>query len=458
MRRALAALALVGCAAPPEPVSIYREPARTTPHIVAPRPDWPGWGAALNREEIRWSAETLADDFIELTFVSEWGAVRDRLLRWEEPVRVALSGPELAAYRSDAAALIARIAAGAPGLDIALAPEDEANITLRTAPAEAMAQVAPDALCFLIPFSGEWRAWREAEARGVRVWEGLERLDAITIFLPTFAAPHEIRACMEEEIAQALGPMNDIMRLEDSVFNDDNARGALTSFDLLMLRILYDPEMRTGMSPVEARRTALTALARPGTPRTGDRLRRRAPADPIYADLVTRAALAPVPAAEALWAERALVLAESFGPYDHRRGAATLEAGRAAFFDGRSKDAIRLLRRAEEIFLATLGPDSPRLADTRTDLGAILTQAGRPEEALVVLDAAIPALGANADAWSLAHAFRWRALALAESGNLHNAAETAREALDWARYVYGADSAAARGWALDFAAIGLAPG
>ena len=68
-----------------------------------------------------------------------------------------------------------------------------------------------------------------------------------------------MRACLNEEIGQALGPVNDLYRLPDSVFNDDNIHLQLTGFDLLMLRILYSPELRVGMSR-DAASAALPAL------------------------------------------------------------------------------------------------------------------------------------------------------------------------------------------------------
>jgi len=34
-------------------------------------------------------------------------------------------------------------------------------------------------------------------------------------------SPQEVRDCLHEELAQALGPLNDLYRLPDSVFNDD---------------------------------------------------------------------------------------------------------------------------------------------------------------------------------------------------------------------------------------------
>ncbi|WP_224825802.1 DUF2927 domain-containing protein [Cognatishimia sp. MH4019] len=63
-------------------------------------------------------------------------------------------------------------------------------------------------------------------------------------------------ACLHEEIAQALGLANDSAAARPSIFNDDEEFGRLTTHDELLLRILYDPRMKTGMTVDQARPTA----------------------------------------------------------------------------------------------------------------------------------------------------------------------------------------------------------
>lgn len=59
-------------------------------------------------------------------------------------------------------------------------------------------------------------------------------------------------ACVEEELAQAMGLPNDDLQARPSIFNDDFEFAALTEHDELLLRILYDPRLRPGMTPEEA--------------------------------------------------------------------------------------------------------------------------------------------------------------------------------------------------------------
>ncbi|QUS35652.1 DUF2927 domain-containing protein [Falsirhodobacter algicola] len=60
-------------------------------------------------------------------------------------------------------------------------------------------------------------------------------------------------ACLHEEVAQAMGLANDSPRARPSIFNDDEEFALLTDMDELMLKILYDPRLRPGMTEEEAR-------------------------------------------------------------------------------------------------------------------------------------------------------------------------------------------------------------
>lgn len=61
------------------------------------------------------------------------------------------------------------------------------------------------------------------------------------------------RACLHEEIAQGLGLRNDYALARPSIFNDDSEFALLTTQDEMMLRMLYDPRLKPGMSADEAR-------------------------------------------------------------------------------------------------------------------------------------------------------------------------------------------------------------
>jgi hypothetical protein len=61
------------------------------------------------------------------------------------------------------------------------------------------------------------------------------------------------RSCYHEEIAQGLGLPNDSPEARPSIFNDDDEFALLTTHDEKLMQMLYDPRLRPGMSPAQAR-------------------------------------------------------------------------------------------------------------------------------------------------------------------------------------------------------------
>lgn len=59
-------------------------------------------------------------------------------------------------------------------------------------------------------------------------------------------------ACIHEELAQGMGLANDSPQARPSIFNDDEEFALLTNHDELLLRMLYDPRLETGMDPATA--------------------------------------------------------------------------------------------------------------------------------------------------------------------------------------------------------------
>ena len=58
-------------------------------------------------------------------------------------------------------------------------------------------------------------------------------------------------SCVHEELAQGLGLANDYPAARPSIFNDDDEFALLTEQDELMLKMLYDPRLRPGMTAKE---------------------------------------------------------------------------------------------------------------------------------------------------------------------------------------------------------------
>lgn len=58
-------------------------------------------------------------------------------------------------------------------------------------------------------------------------------------------------SCIQEELVQTLGLLNDDAAARPSIFNDDQEFALLTRHDEYLLRILYDPRLEYGMSAEE---------------------------------------------------------------------------------------------------------------------------------------------------------------------------------------------------------------
>ena len=75
------------------------------------------------------------------------------------------------------------------------------------------------------------------------------------------------RSCIEEEMGQAFGPGADYERARPSIFNDDSEFALMTQHDEDLLRILYDPRLKAGMTAAQAMPlvTRIVQELRPGS-------------------------------------------------------------------------------------------------------------------------------------------------------------------------------------------------
>ncbi|POB67546.1 hypothetical protein CRN59_25000, partial [Vibrio vulnificus] len=71
-----------------------------------------------------------------------------------------------------------------------------------------------------------------------------------------------------EEITQVLGLPNDSDQAYPSIFNDNSPEELLSPLDIVLLKLLYQPEIKAGMSEAEVKpvlNTLLTRFADNGT-------------------------------------------------------------------------------------------------------------------------------------------------------------------------------------------------
>lgn len=70
------------------------------------------------------------------------------------------------------------------------------------------------------------------------------------------------RSCIHEEVAQGLGLGNDSPEARPSIFNDDDEFALLTTHDEMLLKILYDPRLKPGMTAAQVRPVVRELAAR----------------------------------------------------------------------------------------------------------------------------------------------------------------------------------------------------
>lgn len=260
-----AGLLLAACAPMPPtgPMGPVAEPIRLEfPPMRSFAAQSPGTRLRPNSEIIR--------DFSDLTFRLESGRALPFFTRFETPVSVRVNGNAPQHMVNDLEGLLARLRNEA-GISIASTQASDANIVVELVSPSQLRRIAPGAACFVVPRVRSWSELRRERNSAVIDWTTLRTRERAAIFMPDSATPQEMRDCLHEELAQALGPLNDLYRLPDSVFNDDNMHGVLTDFDMLILRVTYAPELRSGMTQAEVMALLPRILARlhPGGERTG---------------------------------------------------------------------------------------------------------------------------------------------------------------------------------------------
>ncbi len=234
---------------------------RAGPYQTGDQPGWPRLGAALPAGHTSYDNDSLANLFVSLTHGLEWGARRPHLVRYEEPVSVGLYGSLAPQYARFVDRSLSEFSARS-GVDIKR-DNGAHNLLIRFVPGQDFRSEIEAHFCLVAPGRLTWETFRSNPARfGTRAFENQRKIEAMTVFIPDNAEPYLVRTCLIEEIVQALGPANDLYGLGPSIFNDDAAHVWPTRLDYLMLRVLYQPDMRTGLSSRATRARAKTALDR----------------------------------------------------------------------------------------------------------------------------------------------------------------------------------------------------
>lgn len=421
-------------ARPPADVAMNRAdmPAATvsTSGAQAPR-------AMPQRASMRSNAE-IAQDFLDLEFRMESGRALPVLTRFEGPVTVRLTGQVPGTAPNDLSRLVSRIRSEA-GIDLTTTT-GPANITVEFLPRRTIRAAHANVACFVAPRVSSWAEYKAARGTGQLDWTTLTKRDRVAIFAPADSSPQEVRDCLHEEVAQALGPLNDLFHLPDSVFNDDNFNVTLTGFDMLMLRLHYAPELRSGMTQPQVAAVLPGLLARMNPAGAGTARSHQGGRTPPAWVKAMESALGPRggSAGRLSAAQNALAIAHAQGWRDSRLAFSWFAVGRLSVGSD-PMAASRAFAEAARIYRSLPGAHV-HAAHVDMQMAALALSQGDATRALQMTDRALPVVRAAENASLLATVQMLKAEALALQGRAAEAEALRLDTEGVARYGFGADS------------------
>jgi hypothetical protein len=429
-----ASLVLTACAtAPGGQVSMNTVENRATELVLPSMHSFAG-GPALG---LRRANADMAQDFLDLEFKMESGRDLPVFTRFESPITVALIGQVPGIAPMELSRLIKRIRSEAD-VNIRLADgADLAQVTIDFQPKSQLHRAVPTAACFTLPNVRSFAEYRANRRQPIVDWSRVTTRRHSAIIIPADVSPQEVRDCLHEELAQAIGPLNDLYRLPDSVFNDDNFHSVLTGFDMLMLRAHYAPELHSGMTRAEvaARLPALLARLNPD----GERIARQ----PLA--LAPRTWIASVPeafsgsaTARLTAANRMLAIAKAQGWRDNRLGFSYFALARAQAALNPNA-ALVAYETAAQIW-RTLPGAAINIAHVDMQLAAFSLSARHFDQALALTGRAIPVAQQHQNAALLATMLAIRAAAFDGLGRRQEAQSARLDSLGWARYAFGSEA------------------
>ncbi|MEI2686361.1 MAG: DUF2927 domain-containing protein [Cypionkella sp.] len=381
----------------------------------------------------------LARDFLDLAFRMESGRALPVLSRFESEIVIAMMGDVPPTAPIELAKLITRYRSEA-GLNVRTARKGEApSVTIEFVTRHELQKSVPSAACFTVPRVRSFAEYKAKRNSSDVDWATVVQREHAIAFIPSDTSPQEVRDCLHEEVSQAMGPLNDLFRLPDSIFNDDNFNTVLTSFDMLMLRLHYSPELQSGMNEAEVARRLPELLARlhpAGRSAGGSPPQSMSPRGWINS---VEAAFGPSgsPASRSVAAQRMLSIALAQGWQDGRLAFSYFAVGRAAIASD-PENAVRAFGEAGRIYRSKPGM-AIHAAHCDMQLAAIALSSGQNEQAIAMVDRALPMAKSAQNAALTATLMLIKAQALDNSGQAAAAKSLRLDSLGWARYGFGSE-------------------
>lgn len=424
----LSAMVLSACVSP--------QTTEVSKHEVGAQ-SWPAMKAFPNGRAANmvYRANTdILQEFLDLSFSLESGQRIPRLTRFEGPITVAFANPAKPVVSRDLDQLITRLRDEA-NLDISrISNAKFANIVIETMSKRDLQRAAPSAACIVVPRIRSWAEFRKNRFNKRTDWSSLERRERAMIFMPHDISAQDARDCLHEELAQALGPLNDLYRLPDSVYNDDNFHIVLTAYDMMILRAYYAPEIRNGMAQHEAAAVLPRVLARVNPAGSSITAKHLEQTDRSWIKTIEAAlGVKGNDSSRIAAADRALKIAKQAGYRDHRLGFSYFARARVSI-SANSEQAAADFARSYAVFNDIFGPNNIHTAQAALQMASLSISAGRYDTALEFINDSIPAAKSAQNGRLLFSLLAMKAEVVTQLGRSDEATALRREAISWGRY------------------------
>ena len=433
-------LALMACAPGGSPDS---RAERRAPMQTGPLPPMKQFGIPHVSRPTRSNRE-IARDFLDLSFQMESGRPLPIMTRFEGPISLRVTGKIPPSLEPDLNILLSRLRREANINITRVSPQKAANITIELIPHNQLQRLVPNAACFVVPRISSWADYRRLRRSDVTRWATLQKREKLAVFIPGDVSPQELRDCLHEELAQALGPLNDLYRLPDSVFNDDNFHTILTGFDMLVLRTYYAPELQNGMTRSQTAAALPHILARLNP--AGQRAATGplpGPTPRVWINAIETALGRKSSAtARRVAASRAVAIAQSAGWNDTRMGFSLYILGRLSL-TSKPETALNSFLNSAAVY-NNKSETRVQAAHLAMQLAAFALSAGDGETAVELVNANLPAMIESQNAALLSLMLMVKAEALDMMNHPEQAREVRLDSLGWARYGFGSDKVVRR--------------
>lgn len=180
------------------------------------------------------------------------------IAKWDQPLRISIQGQATPRHREIVGAH-ARTLADLTGLKVDVLPagEKSGNVTIAFVPRSVMGRIkipgtSPELLGRLAAPGGCYFITYKKPAR---------RIIRVVIVVNIEREDDRINHCILEELTQSAGLPNDSNDMRPSLFSDYDYLLKPSRIDTILIKTLYDPRMKAGLSREDAQKVAKPIIA-----------------------------------------------------------------------------------------------------------------------------------------------------------------------------------------------------